>query len=554
METRANYIAIGTFALLTLVSVFLFVGWLTTSGNGRQARELRIVFPDSVTGLAVGGLVYFNGIKVGEVRDLQFDQDDPTRVIAVTAIDKTSPLHGDTRSTLGFSALTGVAYIELAGGSSDTPLLFAQDEVPTLLAERSAFQDLIEGARTILGKTDTALTSVTLLVEDNRQAISNTVGNVNRFSEALASNADGVEEFMAGVSGAAEAFTSLSGRLEGLVDKSEAVVAAVDPEKIARVVDNVARASDKLESAAAGVDDVVVAAKKTVAELENFGSGLNETLLRVDALVAAVDPAKVEAIVGNVDEVSARIAARGEDIETAITDARAAANSIRVMSEAIETRTQTMTKFIDDAGRLGEELTAFSGKLNTTLSNVDGIVKAVDPEKVANVLASIETVSEGFAGETGAIKQAIADARAAAGNVNAFTSDLRAKQPDIDQIVADAKQLAGRLNAASSRIDGILTKVDGFIGADGEGFITEATAAARSIRIIAKTFERRAGPIADGLARFSGRGLRDLQAMIEQGRQTLEQFEKAVSGFDRDPSRVIFGGAGVPVYDGARRR
>ncbi len=126
--------------------------------------------------------------------------------------------------------------------------------------------------------------------------------------------------------------------------------------------------------------------------------------------------------------------------------------------------------------------------------------------------------------------------------------------PDIDQIVADAKQLTGRLNAASAQVAGILKKVDGFVGADGQGFIAEATEAARSIRVIAKTFEGRAGPIADGLARFSGRGLRDLQAMIEQGRQTLEEFEKAAAGFDRDPSRVIFGGSDVPVYEGRKRR
>ncbi|AXS41246.1 MlaD family protein [Breoghania sp. L-A4] len=554
METRANYIAIGSFALLTLVTTFLFVGWLSTQDNGKQIREVRVVFPGSVTGLAVGGLVYFNGIKVGQVRDLMFDQNDPTKVIAVAAIDGESPLRSDTRATLGFSALTGVAYVELAGGSPDLPLLFSQAGVPTLQAERSAFQDLVDGARQILGKADQTLTSVNSLVEDNRKGVSDTVGNVKRFSEALASNSEGVEKFMAGVSDATDAFTSLSGRLETLVVTGESVVAAVDPEKVARVVENVANASDQLGRAVAGIDAVVETAKTTMGELENFGSGLNETLARVNALVASVDPARIESIVGNVDDVSGKIAEQGENLAAVMADARAAAKSIRSMSEAVETRTQTITRFIDDAGRLGEDMTALSGRLNSTLTSVDGIVKAVDPDKVANVLASIDTVTEGIAGETGAIREAIADARRAAGNVSDFTADLKSKQPDIDQIVADAKQLSGRLNEASTRIDGILAKVDGFVDGDGKGFIAEATEAARSIRVIAQAFEGRAGPIADGFARFSGRGLRDLQAMIEQGRRTLEQFERAVSGFERNPSRVIFGGDDVPVYDGARRR
>lgn len=554
METRANYIAIGTFALLTMVLSFAFVGWLVSAGNNNQKRDLEIVFPGSVTGLEIGGWVYFNGIKVGEVRKLSLNPDDPNSVTVVVGIDGSSPLRADTRATLGFSALTGVAYIELVGGSVKAEQLFAKDGVPHMTAEPSAFQDLVQGARQIMSQADHTLSAVNSLVDDNRQAISNTVGNVNRFSEALASNADGVEKFMGGVSDAAAAFTSLSSRMEKLVDSSEAVVAAVEPAKVARVVDNVARASDRLEHAVAGVDEVVASAKKTMAQLEDFGTGLNGTLERVDALVAAVDPGKVQSIVGNVDDVSKRIAARGDDIDALIVNARAASDSIKAVSSAIETRSQVLVKFIDDAGRLGEELTNLTGNLNTTMTDVDRIVKSVDATKIANVLASVETITSDIASETGTIKAAIADARTAAGNVNAFTSDLRAKQPDIDQIITDAKQLAGRLNAASTRIDGILEKVDGFIGADGQGFIAEATEAARSIRAIAKTFEGRAGPIADGLARFSGRGLRDLQSLIEQGRQTLEEFEKAASGFDRDPSRVIFGGSDVPVYDGRKRR
>lgn len=127
---------------------------------------------------------------------------------------------------------------------------------------------------------------------------------------------------------------------------------------------------------------------------------------------------------------------------------------------------------------------------------------------------------------------------------------------DIDQIITDASQLASRLNEASTRIDGVLAKLDGMLGSgDGEGLVAEARATLQSFRQVADTLNARIGTITDGLARFSGQGLRDVEALVIDARRSINRIEQAVSDFEQNPQRIITGGEGtIRRYDGRVRR
>ncbi|MBO6860603.1 MlaD family protein, partial [Roseibium sp.] len=163
METRANYILIGAFMVAILIGAFGFVYWLAVTAESRQNVELKIVYPGPVTGLPVGGQVLFNGIKVGDVKSLDFAPGDPTKVVATVGIKPSTPLREDTKATLNFTGLTGVAYVDLSGGSSESPLLLSmaddqdEDKVPVIYAERSFFDDIVDGARDVLKRADSTM-------------------------------------------------------------------------------------------------------------------------------------------------------------------------------------------------------------------------------------------------------------------------------------------------------------------------------------------------------------------------------------------------------------
>jgi len=73
----------------------------------------------AVSGLTTGSTVSFNGIRVGQVSGLKIDPDRPNRIIATIAVDQSTPMRTDTKASLAFQGLTGVATIELSGGSAD---------------------------------------------------------------------------------------------------------------------------------------------------------------------------------------------------------------------------------------------------------------------------------------------------------------------------------------------------------------------------------------------------------------------------------------------------
>ena len=109
METRAHHVLIGSFAILAFLLGLGFVLWLSKTSADREFSFYDVVFTEAVTGLSKGGLVQYNGIKVGEVTQLKLAPDDPRKVIARVRLDGDTPVKVDFSSLLAsanwFSAL-----------------------------------------------------------------------------------------------------------------------------------------------------------------------------------------------------------------------------------------------------------------------------------------------------------------------------------------------------------------------------------------------------------------------------------------------------------------
>jgi len=83
---------------------------------------------------------------------------------------------------------------------------------------------------------------------------------------------------------------------------------------------------------------------------------------------------------------------------------------------------------------------------------------------------------------------------------------------------------------------------------------TQARDTLESFKKVADNLNARIGPIADNLQKFSSGGLRDVQALVNDARSTFQNLNDAISNFDKDPQRLIFGGDSVKQYDGRSRR
>jgi phospholipid/cholesterol/gamma-HCH transport system substrate-binding protein len=194
METKANYVLIGFFTLVVLAGAFGFVHWFRNHSSKNTRAVYNVVFQGSVGGLRKGATVEFNGMRVGEVADLQLDQRDPKQVLATISIDSNVPIRSDTHVRLEFAGLTGVASVELKGGDPQAgPLAEGADGVPTIIADAGATQDLSSAARELIRKLDA------LVAEDS--SLHNSIANIEAFTVSLKNNADRFDRIMAGLEG-----------------------------------------------------------------------------------------------------------------------------------------------------------------------------------------------------------------------------------------------------------------------------------------------------------------------------------------------------------------
>src|SRR5580698_3191570 len=193
METRANFVLIGTFTLAVIAAAFGFVLWFQSLHTTKTRSPLRVIFEGPASGLRNGGSVNFNGIRVGEVVSVKLD--NPRRVVALAMVANDAPIRKDTLVGLEFQGLTGVAAISLKGGEEAAPSVpLDEDGVPVLTADPNGLQDVTEAIRG-------TLQNINRVVADNQATVTNSLHNLETFTASLARNSEKIDNVMLKVDG-----------------------------------------------------------------------------------------------------------------------------------------------------------------------------------------------------------------------------------------------------------------------------------------------------------------------------------------------------------------
>ena len=252
METRANYVIIGLFTLAVIAAGFAFVWWFNGSGARGPRTSYDVVFSGPVSGLQTGSAVTFNGIPVGEVTGLRLDAQDPRQVVATVAVQPNTPVKSDTRAQLNAQVLTGLASVGLIGGAANAEPLPPPlpGQLPRIEADAAAVQDLMQGARQVLGRVDDIARRVDDILRDNQDKITSVINNVDKFTAVLGDNSENINQLIADVSAAAKRIDQLAGNLDSTVQ-------AVQPDKVRSIVDNVAQFSTRLDGMGDKLDTIL---------------------------------------------------------------------------------------------------------------------------------------------------------------------------------------------------------------------------------------------------------------------------------------------------------
>ncbi|APG84693.1 MlaD family protein [Sinorhizobium americanum] len=434
METKANYAIVGFFTVFVIAAAFGFVYWMSQYGRSGEMVELVVNIPGSANGLSVGSPVRFNGINVGSVRSLAIDANDPRYSIAITEVSADAPVLKSTRATLEIQGLTGAAYIELSGGrKGDENILKSALENGTqarILADQSSVTSLLATADQILDRANSAIGDIQGFVTEVRGPLTSTIGNAQRFSKALADNSDAIDQFLKSVEELSGSVSAASKKLDTTLASADRLIKSVDPKKIDTIVSNVEEVSNDLKAASGGVSEAIAGFKRTVDTYDQFGKNAQQTLKRVDALVAAVDTQKVGLVVN--------------DISAASADARKVASQVSEFANKISARQEDIDQTITDFTEMSNKLNAASNRVDGILAKVDGFLgDANAPSLSAEARATLESfrrMADNLNAQIGPITD----------NLKRFSnSGLR----DVETLVTETRRTVQSLQSTISNFD-----------------------------------------------------------------------------------------------------
>lgn len=285
METRASYVAVGSFVLVLMVGLVVFAVWLGGSGLRENVERYLIYFSGNVTGLEEGSQVRYRGIPVGTVQDVQIDPANVERVRVRIAVRPNTPIVEGTEASLEIQGLTGGAFILLSGGAQGAPRLETAegDEYPAIPSKTSGLQAIVDTVPQLLDRLSNVARDIQeVFSEENQRNITEILVNVNTLSEALAARSIQLE-------------TTID-RIDTLVQNVDGFLSTTDTQVNAAVVDaramiaSLRRSADEvarlLEDSGPGVESFAAEGlyeiTMLVGQLRGLTDNLNRTLSRLD--------------------------------------------------------------------------------------------------------------------------------------------------------------------------------------------------------------------------------------------------------------------------------
>ncbi len=226
METRSNYVLVGSVVLTLLAALGLFIVWLAGL-SGEQRRCFDIYFAQGVGGLNKGTNVTFSGVPVGQITEISLLPDRPEFVwVRIEVDDKTPVLQGTTAQIKGVG-FTGVSEIQLDGavkGARPVTQIGPQG-CPVLPASQGGLGALLNSAPELIDRIQRLTERLTELLSDkNQESLEKILANVEVTTRVLAERAPDLADAMADARLAARNAGIAAQRVGELADSTNRLV------------------------------------------------------------------------------------------------------------------------------------------------------------------------------------------------------------------------------------------------------------------------------------------------------------------------------------------
>jgi phospholipid/cholesterol/gamma-HCH transport system substrate-binding protein len=190
METRSNYVMVGTVTVALLIGALLFIVWIAGVSSGAN-KCYDIYFP-AVGGINKGSNVSFSGVPVGQVSKISLLPNRPEFVWVRIEVDDETPVLQGTTAQIKSISLAGANEIQLDGAvKGAAPITQTGPQgCPVIPASSSGLTALLNSAPELLERIQRLTERLTELLSDkNQNSIADILENIDHTSKVLSDNA-----------------------------------------------------------------------------------------------------------------------------------------------------------------------------------------------------------------------------------------------------------------------------------------------------------------------------------------------------------------------------
>ena len=283
MATRAQQIRLGIFFLVSLAVLALFFIVVAGSHLLSQRDTYYIESNSPVSGLNKGADVKYLGFSIGRVEDIAIAEDNLATVVVEISLERrlaANAIRTDTQARMASLGITGLKYIELFGGSDESPSL---PPGSTIVADETFFSSMQERAEVLSTKVEQAIDNLNALLSRENQRVFtetlNNAGNLLTTANALVEdNRAAFDETAANMVATSRSLVQASATLATTTDSLHVLLVGA---KLQQTVDDMQATMHKLRQQMDGPIPLLVARMDTVI------SHIDQTFVGIDQTVGA---------------------------------------------------------------------------------------------------------------------------------------------------------------------------------------------------------------------------------------------------------------------------
>ncbi len=309
MDSKVNYAIVGLFVIILNIALVATILWLSVGTEKKDYQTYQVYIQESVSGLNHKAPVKYRGVEVGYVRDVSIVFERPNEVRLLLDIEKGVPLKQDTLALLSVQGLTGLAYIELTGGSlsAQAPVSEIGQPYPELKTKPSLLERLDSAMSTFLKNINNiSNTADVLLSEQNQLAVTNILHNLEVVSGTWAARTDTIDSAVMNILHNIQVVTST---LAAHTDNIDVALA-----NVLKTTDNINLISDKVIALLTQLESSLVALENSSFAFAQIAKTIEKTS---NAFSKTID--KTNLAVESIDETTKKIGKTAEEIGAAVT-------------------------------------------------------------------------------------------------------------------------------------------------------------------------------------------------------------------------------------------